>query len=297
MKNDNNTKAGFAFAAVLLASTVAGAVWYFLSQSQYTTYQIYTQDSVSGLVADAPVEFHGVEVGKVKSVRLVSPHSVGIVLTIDKTAPVSSASVATITSRGLATRGFTGYVYIAIEDIGINSRPLAVRPGEAYPIIPTAPSKVVTLDTTINQVNANFQIVTELLKSILDAKTVASLKQSADSLQQVTKVLAENTDKLNSIVANTERASHRLEPLLQSSDDTVKVLQTQILPETHSLLQSSNVAVEALQTQILPEANKALFNLDSLSSSFTDLATKINRDPSIVIRGTAQRPLGPGEGK
>jgi hypothetical protein len=96
-------------------------------------------------------DLHGVDVGKVKSVRLVNAHSVGIVLSVDKTAPVTSASVATITSRGLATRGFTGYVYIALEDVGINSRPLVGRPGEAYPIIPTAPSKVVTLDTTINQ--------------------------------------------------------------------------------------------------------------------------------------------------
>jgi phospholipid/cholesterol/gamma-HCH transport system substrate-binding protein len=152
---------------------------------------------------------------------------------------------------------------------------LTTRPGEPYPIIPTAPSKVVTLDTTINQVNENFQVVTELLKSILDTKTIASLKQSADSLQQVTKALAKNTKKLNSIVANAERASRRFAPLLQSSDDVVR----------------------ALQTQILPQAHKALFNLDNLSSSFTDLATKINRDPSIVIRGAAQRPLGPGEGK
>ncbi|MDB5789906.1 MlaD family protein [Caballeronia mineralivorans] len=297
MRNDINTKARFAFVAFLLVSTVAGAVWYFFSGSQYATYQIYTQDSVSGLIADAPVEFHGVEVGKVKSVRLVNSHSVGIVVSIEKTAPVTSASVATITSRGLATRGFTGYVYISLEDVGINSRPLTTRPGEPYPIIPTAPSKVVTLDTTINQVNENFQVMTELLKSILDTKTIASLKQSADSLQQVTTALAENTNKLNSIVANTERASRRFKPLLQSSDDAVRALQTQILPQAHSLLQSSDDTVSALQTQILPEAHKALFNLDNLSSSFTDLATKINRDPSIVIRGTAQRPLGPGEGK
>jgi phospholipid/cholesterol/gamma-HCH transport system substrate-binding protein len=297
MRNDINTKARFAFVAFLLVSTVAGAVWYFFSGSQYATYQIYTQDSVSGLIADAPVEFHGVEVGKVKSVRLVNSHSVGIVVSIEKTAPVTSASVATITSRGLATRGFTGYVYISLEDVGINSRPLTTRPGEPYPIIPTAPSKVVTLDTTINQVNENFQVMTELLKSILDTKTIASLKQSADSLQQVTTALAENTNKLNSIVANTERASRRFKPLLQSSDDAVRALQTQILPQAHSLLQSSDDTVSALQTQILPEAHKALFNLDNLSSSFTDLATKINRDPSIVIRGTAQRPLGPGEEK
>jgi phospholipid/cholesterol/gamma-HCH transport system substrate-binding protein len=114
-----------------------------------------------------------------------------------------------------------------------------------------------------------------MLQSILDKKTVASLKQSVDSLQQVTTVLAANTKKLNSIVANTERASHRLEPLLDSSHETVR----------------------ALQTQILPEAHKTLSNLDGLSSSFTGVATKINRDPSILIRGTTPPRLGPGEEK
>ncbi|MFM0234798.1 MlaD family protein [Paraburkholderia sediminicola] len=68
------------------AGYFAGAVWYAVSLNQHATYQIYTQESVSGLIADASIEFHGVEVGKVKSVRLVNSHTVGIVLSIDKTA-------------------------------------------------------------------------------------------------------------------------------------------------------------------------------------------------------------------
>jgi phospholipid/cholesterol/gamma-HCH transport system substrate-binding protein len=304
MTNHINTKARVAFVAALLISIVAGAIWYQISVNRYAAYQIYSEDAVSGLIVDAPIEFHGVEVGKVKSIRLVNPHSVSIVLSIDKHAPVNSSSVATITSRGLATRGFTGYVYISLEDVGIDSRPLTPRPGAPYPIIRTAPSRVITLDTTINQVKENVQVVTELLQSMLDEKTVASLKQSADNLQQVTKVLAENTKRLNSIVGNTERASHRFEPLLESSQDAVRALQTQILPEARKtltnlepLLESSQDTVRALQTQILPEAHKALINLDDLSTAFTGVATKINRDPSILIRGTSPPPPGPGEPK
>src|ERR1700738_2520812 len=96
------------FVTVLLISAVVGAIWYLHSISGYATYQIHTQDPVSGLTVDAPIEFHGVEVGKVKDIRLVNPRSVAIVLSIDKSAPVTSATVATITSRGLATRGYTG---------------------------------------------------------------------------------------------------------------------------------------------------------------------------------------------
>jgi len=275
MKNDINAKARFAFVAFLLVSIVAGVIWYFFSASAYMNYQISTQESVSGLIVDAPVEFHGVDVGKVKSIKLIDPHSVSILLSIDKTAPITSASVATITSRGLATRGFTGYVYIAIEDVGTDVRPLTARSGEPYPTIPTMPSKFMTLDATLNQINANVQVLTDLLQSILDQQTIASLKQSADGLQQVTKILAENSKKLNSIVINTERASQRLGPLLDSSHDTVN----------------------ALQTQILPEAHKALSDLETLTNSFTGIANKVNRDPSILIRGTTPPPPGPGEGK
>src|ERR1700733_680323 len=224
------------FVTVLLISTVAGAIWYLHSVSGYATYQIYTQDPVAGLAVDAPIEFHGVEVGKVKNINLVNPRSVAVVLSIDKIAPVTSASEATITSRGLATRGYTGYLYISINDFGINGRPLTTRPGEPYPVIRTAPSKVITLDTSINQVKDNVQVITDLLQSLLDKKTIVSLQQSVDSVQKLTKVLADNTQKLNSIVANTERASHRFEPLLKSADDTLRRIQTQIVPEAHEAL-------------------------------------------------------------
>jgi len=304
MKYDINTKARFAFVAVLLVSISAGAIWYFFSLNEYAVYQITTQDAVSGLIVDAPIEFHGVEVGKVKSVKLVNAHTVRVLLNIDRTAPITSASVATITARGLATRGFMGYVYVAIEDVGTDTRPLAMRAGESYPTISSAPSKSVTLDTTVNQVKENVQVITDLLQSILDKKTVASLKQSVDSFQKVTRTLAENTNKLNTIIANTEHASHRFEPLLDASRDTLSTLQKQTLPEAHralsnldTLLDSSHDTVRALQMQILPEAHKTLSNLEGLSTSLTALAAKIGRDPSIVIRGVAPLPAGPGERK
>lgn len=166
------------------------------------------------------------------------------------------------------------------------------------------PSKVITLDTSINQVKDNVQILTDLLQSLLDKKTLVSLRETVASLQQFTKVLAANTDKLNSIVANTERASHRFEPLLKSADETVSQLQTEIVPELHEtlttlkpLLESSHDTVSALQRQLLPQASKVLNDLDSLSTTLTGVATKINKDPSILIRGTTPPPPGPGESK
>src|SRR5215472_11961325 len=186
------------FGLLLFVGMAAGLVWHSFSSTRYTTFEIRTADTVSGLIADSPVEFHGVEVGKVRRVRLLDPRSVSILVAVRQDAPVTRATIATITARGLATRGFTGYVYVALEDDGVDRGPLATVAGEIYPLIPTAPSRSVALDTTIGDVKQDVQQLTELLHSILDQKTVSSLKRSVDDLQKVTEVLATNSKRLDS---------------------------------------------------------------------------------------------------
>jgi phospholipid/cholesterol/gamma-HCH transport system substrate-binding protein len=274
MRLSIESKARLALAAVVFLFGVAGLIWYFVASSRYATYQIPTQESVSGLIVDAPVEFHGVEVGKVKSIELTSPHSVRILIDVKKETPITSATIATIIARGLASRGFMGYVYISLEDVGTNSQPLAASPGNPFPIIRTNPSRSVNLDTTISQVNENVQLMTELLRTTLDKQTLTSLKESVQNLQQIAQTLAANNQKLGAIILNTEQASNQFKPLLKSSNDSVK----------------------ALQTQILPESYKALAEMDALSKSLNSIAARISRDPSILIRGSTSPP-GPGETK
>lgn len=268
-------RARLAFAIVVLFGMAAAIGWYALTSSRYAIFQIRTHDSVSGLIVDAPVELHGVEVGKVRNVELVDPRSVSILLDIRKDIPMTMATVATITSRGVATRGFTGYVYISLEDAGTDARPLVAEAGNPYPVIHAAPSRSVNLDTAISQVNDNMQHITELIRSVLDKETITSLKQSVDGLRQVTSMLAQNNGKLHTIISNTEQASSQFKPLLQSGNDTVR----------------------ALQTQVLPEAYRVLSDLERLSDSLNGVATKINRNPSVILRGSAPPPPGPGETK
>lgn len=275
MRLNIENKARLAFVVLLLVAAAVGLAWFFLATSRYVTYEVRTRDAVSGLIADAPVEFHGVEVGRVERVELIDPHLVSIVLRLKRQAPVTMATVATITARGLASRGFTGYVYVSLEDDGGDFRQIVTAPGEPHPLIRAAPSRSVNLDTAISQVNENVRIMTDLLQTVLDEKTIASLKQSADNLQQVTRTLAANNERLATIVANSEQASHQLRPLLRSSNDTVKTL----------------------QTQVLPEAYRSLSNLNQLLGSLNGAAAKIDRDPSILLRGVATPPPGPGENK
>ena len=275
-------RAWVVFGLVLLVGAAAGLVWYVVASNRYTTVEIRTADVVSGLIADSPVEFHGVEVGKVRRVQLVDPRSVSILLSVRRDAPVSRATVATITARGLATRGFTGYVYVALEDSGVDREPLAALPGALYPLIPTAPSRSVSLDTTISEVKQDVQQLTDLLHSVLDQKTVGSLKRTVDDLQKVTEVLATNSQRLDVMISSAERTTVNAERLSR---------------DLKPLLESSQQVVKALQTEILPATDDALVRVSELSTSLKDISTEIERNPAVLVRGRSPPTPGPGEKK
>lgn len=301
MKLDAENKARVAFAVFLLLLAAGALGWYLLAAGRYTLYQIRTNDPVSGLIPDAPVEYHGVDVGKVERVDLIDSRSIRVVLAIREDAPVSAATVATITSRGVATRGFTGYVYVSLEDAGTDTGRLVAPPGEPYPTIPTAASKSMSLDLLISQLNDNVQSLTELVHGLLDRDTVAALKESAGNLRQVTRTLADNSARLNVLIANGEAASRRLQPLLQSGQQTVDALQPLLrssqdtVDAMRPLIRSSQDTVDALQLQLVPQVYRVLTQVDDLAVSLDGLADKVGKDPMSVVRGSAARRPGPGE--
>lgn len=326
MNASAETKARWLFAAALAAVALGIAGWLVLSAARHATYEIQSRDAVSGLVPGAPVEFHGVEVGQVRSVELLGPKLVRVRIEVRRDVAVTTATVATITGRGLATRGFTGYVYVALEDQGSDGQPLAPAPGSPYPLLASAPSHVVSMDTTMQQLNESVQQVSALVGTVLDRPTVAALKQSLAGLEQVTQTLATHNQKLGTIIANAERASGQMPPLLQSSQAAVKTLQDEVLPRTREtlarldaltttmdahmgtilrnteqastrfepLLQSSGETLHTLQTQILPEAQRTLVRLDQISTALGETTSRVRRNPSLLLRGSAQAP-GPGE--
>ncbi len=254
-----NRRARLLFVAALMAVGLGAGAWYLLWSSGYTRYQIRTDDGVFGLTHDAPVVFHGVEVGMVDRIELLDPHAVRILIRVKKDAPVTTATAASIVSRGLSPKGLMGYAYVALEDRGPPSgRPRAEADGE-YPEIPTAPSRDLSLDAKAAQIN-------QLAQAVLDRKTIDSLKQAVAGMQTITATLSENNAKLASLISNAERASERLRPLLDSSGDSLK----------------------AMQTQILPQAYRALSELETLSDSLGGVADEIRRDPSVLIRGRAR---------
>ena len=314
MKLGVASKARIWFGVLVLGTVVALGIWYFVSRADYATYQIRTHEAVSGLMNGAPVEFHGVQVGEVEHVELLDPDSVRVLVTVRASAPVTDATVAMINTRGLSPRGFTGYAYVALEDTRGGDRHVLTRAsGQRFPEIRTAAAHREAIDAVANDINA-------LLHTLLDRRTVRSLKKAIDSTRVVTSTLRGNNDKLAALLDNLERASRRLEPLLDEHtvlslkdaiDNTCKITETlgdntrqlaSLLKNSEHasrqfgpLLDSTRDTLDVLHTQVLPKSYEALSRLETLSQSLEAVATEVSRNPSVLIRGTEAPPPGPGE--
>lgn len=315
MSANVEVRAQWLFAGVLLLVAAAAGGWLLFDRVRDATYEIRTHDAVSGLLPGAPVEFHGVEVGKVRAVDLLQPRLVRVLVQVRRDVPVTTATVATITGRGMASRGFTGYVYVSLEDGDGPAQPVVAKaPGSAYALLASAPAQIVSLDTTVSALSRNVQQVTTTLEAALDPRTVVALKQSLSDLERVSHTLAANNERMERILANAERASTRVQPLLTDSERAVGTLQSQVLPQAQAslvrldqlsahadarltpLLETSNDAVVMLHTQLLPEAQRTLTHVDQLSTTLGDTVVRVRRNPAVLVRGTGPAPTGPGEG-
>jgi|SRR5579885_1387895 phospholipid/cholesterol/gamma-HCH transport system substrate-binding protein len=271
--NVNYTLVG-AFVIFLVSAIIISIIWLSSGFSivQYSNYLIYSQESVSGLSIDAPVEYNGVGVGSVKSIALDhnNPHLVKVLLSINTNTPITKGTVATLTSRGI-----TGVAFIALKDSGNDLRPLVAEPGQTYPVIPTSPSIFMRLDIALRRLSKNLQTISESFHSLLNTENLQSIKGILNNLNNITTTLADNTQKINSILVNTSNASIQLVPLLQSSSSAMKVINTQTLPITYQLLSNLNDTVRTLN----------------------EVSNQLKQNPSMLIRGVAPPPPGPGEPK
>lgn len=177
--NVNYTIAGI-FVLALLSFIIVSIVWISsgLTGKSYTYYRVYMDESISGLDRHGPVEFNGVNVGNVSEMKIDrrNPQLVELTLKVEKDIPVSMG-----TRAKLGIKALTGVAFILLEDKGTDTRPIPMLAGEEYPVIPTTPSFLVRLDTTLTQINESFKKFSTSISSLLDKENLKWFKQILQS--------------------------------------------------------------------------------------------------------------------
>ena len=125
----------------------------------------------------------------------------------------------------------------------------------------------------MHQLSEHFLKISKALESLLDPQNLLTIKEILIETHRITSNLAENTDKIDALLSNTANASKALIPLLQSSQNTLRLLNAQILPIAH----------------------QTLSHLDILTTNLSELSIDLKQNPALLIRGKTPPSLGPGE--
>lgn len=172
------------FVLVMLALIIFCVVWLSagITTEKYTYYTVFMKESVTGLNKDGPVEFNGVEVGTIDDIIInkENPQLVELRLKIKSKTPISVGTKAKLALRG----ALSGEAFILLEDKGSDKRPLVKKDNEPYPVIPTTPSIIVRLDTTLTQIsdgfhqlNENFHQISSSVKELLSPENLKAIKR------------------------------------------------------------------------------------------------------------------------
>jgi phospholipid/cholesterol/gamma-HCH transport system substrate-binding protein len=273
--------------------------------TQYNTYRVYLDESVSGLYLDAPVKYRGVDVGKVTAIELNPevPDQVQLTLDVVATTPIREDTLAE-----LAVQGLTGIAFVDLKGGSLESPVLKAIEGEEYPVIRSAPSFFERLDMSGTELVGNLNLLISNLARLLDAEGRQSLRQIIANVDAVTGALAARRTELGRIVEDgarlmdsSARAAARIEPLLADLQETAQSFEAMadkvaIASENlNRYVVSSGSGVQQFSRQTLPELGTLVGELRTLTDTLRGVSEKLEDDPRALLYGRELEVPGPGE--
>lgn len=301
-----------AFVLVLGAALVAGVLWLASGggfQKKYDPYLALVGESVAGLNLNAPVKYRGVDVGKVRDIRLdpKNPEQVRLIFAIERGTPIKEDTVAV-----LKTQGLTGIAYVELDG-GSRASPvlLAVAP-EEYPVIRTKPSLAARLENVLTTVLSKLDSTSDNVNKMFSAENLSAFKSMLADLSTISGTLAARKDSIDSGIAGASRtfqSSARLSAQLEAqlgpmiervgrSADAVQKMGDEVAKASESAGKSANSVggdIKQFTTNALPEMQRLMGELSVLASSLRRLIDETERNPRGFLFGRKPVPGGPGE--
>ena len=292
----------------LSAVLIAGILWLAVGaggKKHYDLYMAIVNESVAGLNVDAPVKYLGVDVGKVRTIRLnrSDPQEVQLIFAIEQGTPIKVDTEAV-----LKTQGLTGIAYVELRGGAPSSQPLVAAPGQQYPVIRTRPSLSARLENVLTTVLANLDRTAANINALFDDENRGEVKKILANTSLVLDTIASQKTEITSLIANaaktaenTARAAAHIDPMLarisKSADALEKMADEATLASTTTkkTAQEVGTGVRQFTGETLPEIERLLGELNALSASLRRLSEQTDHNPSSLLRGLQPVPLGPGE--
>jgi phospholipid/cholesterol/gamma-HCH transport system substrate-binding protein len=300
MEKDANYVAVGAFVLLLIAMAVGFVYWYSESSKShdFDMYEVYFSGSVSGLTRGGPVRYLGVDVGRVRSLSIdrKRPGQVKIVVEIDRSAPISPA-----TRASLALQGVTGLLFINLKEAGDEDTHAAgLVPGDQYPVIPAVSSDfdvfLASLPEAVGRANGLIDRIAKVFSdqnlAAVDA-TLANLQKTTDSLPKTAQDVQKLVEEMHGAVADIHAAAATANQVLGDARPELSEMLKRFNTAAENLARSSERVdqfVASSQDQLGHFSEHGLFELEQLvresrsaAREFRELSRSLKQNPSQIL--------------
>ena len=300
MENKAHALLAGAFVVVVTALLALLAIWLTRDNTQRDLYEMSTSETISGLQPQATVRFRGVPVGKVERIGFDEKvkGNVLIGVSIDRAAPVTQSTFATVASQGV-----TGLGFIQLDDNGESIQRLA--PNDDDP--PRIPLKPGTLDKLLKQSDAIFtqaEQATTRINQLLSKQNeqaintaVTQLAEAASSINRLAKGLEPTVATLPALSKDARAALQSV----KSATDEVGVTARRLNEKGGPLdrLRDGGTAlaagVETFSAATLPKLGEVADETARTMRQLRRTVNAVDDNPQALIFGNGPPVPGPGE--
>jgi len=283
----------------LLAALAAFIVWLArLDQRSQNEYDIFYQQSVSGLANGSQVSFAGVPVGQVTQINLSSdnPEFVRVRIRIKEDVPILVGTQATIQAS------FTGVSTILLDGARKNAPPITCETTacpEGRPVIPPGRGGFGEIVANAPLLLERLATLTEQLNQVLGPQNQQELAGILRNSNRMTAGLAEAAPELTAnlkdfrvTMQEFNRALNAVEQLTLTTDDVLNNEGRPVVRELAETLKSANLALASLSTTLedarpaarqlregtLPAAEATLQDLRATSRALRSITEKLEAE-------------------
>ncbi|MBD3766481.1 MAG: MCE family protein [Gammaproteobacteria bacterium] len=261
---------------LILAAAIGFTLW--LSKNsydkEYDLYDIVFEEAVSGLNKGGIVEFNGIRIGEVISLRFDQADAKKVIarVRVDHDAPIRSDTEAKLMSSGI-----TGLSVIRLSS-GSNTNSVLLNDDDTIPVIIASPSPLTKLLSSGEDMLTTVNGILVQTRSLLSEDNLNHVKQTLANVEKSTAIIAQKEQQIHQLIERLTQASEQANQtlmaatqLLKNSDQLVQQQGKPLLTQSHATLAQVQQSM-AVAEQTLTKLNQTLSdNQNSISVGLTGM--------------------------
>lgn len=252
-------------------------------------YEIYFENSVSGLAPAGDVRYRGINVGSAQNINIdpENPERVKVVVKIDAAVPIRKGDRARLEFQGI-----TGVSYINIVGAKPGAEILMAVEDAEYPVIPFEPSQFEKLAHGAPELIASSKILTDRAGELLNVENRRLAVGILNDVARVAESIASRTGKIENIIdsldssgADVGETARAIRQVASETEALIKDLEASLAAARGTLAGVDNL-VQGEGEAAIVEFRYFIAETRQLVAKITRITDRVENDPSGFLFGT-----------